>query len=91
MLTGKDYLICGRELGMENEGKVALIHRALYGGKSSGRDFRNHLRSRSCPADPDVWMRSASKSDETMKQRYLNMFFYTPMTPSLLELKLSQS
>jgi hypothetical protein len=23
--------------GVENEGKVALIHRALYGGRSAGR------------------------------------------------------
>ena len=60
----KDYIICGPEFGLENVGKVALIHRALYGGKSAGRDFRNHLRScmhflnfKSCPADPDVWMR----------------------------------
>ena len=38
----KDYIICGPEFGLENVGKVALIHRALYGGKSAGRDFRNH-------------------------------------------------
>ena len=59
----KGYVVCGPEFGIENIGKVALIHRALYRGKSTGRDFRNHLRScmhhldfRSCPADPDVWM-----------------------------------
>ena len=58
-----DYVVCGPEFGTENIGKVALIHRALYGDKSSCRDFRNHLRScmhhmdfRSYPADPDVWM-----------------------------------
>ena len=62
----KDYVICGPKFGLENVGKVALIHRALYGGKSAGKDFRNHLRSCmrhldfvSCPADPDVWMRLA--------------------------------
>jgi hypothetical protein len=67
-----DYIICGPEFSVENEGKVTLIHRALYGGKYPGRDFRNHLRScmhhigfKSCPADPDVWMRSAIKSDGT--------------------------
>ena len=38
--------------------------------KTSGKDLRNHLRScmqflnfTSCPADPDVWMRPAIKSD----------------------------
>ena len=57
----KDYIICGAEFGLENVGKVALIHRALYGGKSAGRDFRIHLRScmkhlnfTSYRADPDV-------------------------------------
>ena len=39
----KDYIICGPEFGIENVGKVALIHRALYGGKSAGRDFWNLL------------------------------------------------
>jgi hypothetical protein len=64
---------------VENRGKVALIHRALYGGKSAGR---NHLRScmhhnefKSCPADPDVWMRSAIKSDGT--DVYENVLLYT--------------
>jgi hypothetical protein len=79
----KDYIICGPEFGVENEGKVALIHRALYGGKSAGRDFRNRLRSsmhhngsESCPADPDVWMRSAIKSDGTEVYEYA--LLYTP-------------
>ena len=57
----KDCVICGPEFELENVGKVALIHRDLYGGKMAGRDFRNHLRScmlhlgfESCLADPDV-------------------------------------
>jgi hypothetical protein len=36
--SNKDYIICGPELRIEREGKVALIHRALYEGKSAGRD-----------------------------------------------------
>ena len=66
----KHYIICGPEFGMANVGKVAIMHRAVYGGKMSGRDFRYHLRScmqfinlTSCPADLDVWMRPAIKSD----------------------------
>lgn len=77
----KDYIICGPEFGLENEGKVALIHRALYGGKTAGRDFRNHLRScmhflkfESCPADPDVWMRPAIKSDGTKVYEYILLY-----------------
>jgi hypothetical protein len=63
---------------VENRGKVALTHRALYGGKSAGR---NHLRScmhhsgfKSCPADPDVWMRSAIKSDGTDVYEYVLLY-----------------
>ena len=66
----KFYIICGEEFGIKNVGKRALIRRALYGGKSAGRDFCNHLRDcmshlhfTSCPADPDVWMRPAKKDD----------------------------
>ena len=77
----KHFIVCGPEFGYENEGKVALIHRALYGGKSAGRDFRNHLRScmhhlqfQSCPADPDVWMRPAIKSDGTHVWEYVLLY-----------------
>ena len=41
----KDYIVCGAKFGLENMGKVALIHRDLYGGKSAGKDFRNHLQA----------------------------------------------
>ena len=74
----KHYIICGPEFGLENVGKRALIRRALYGGKSAGRDFRNHLREcmyhlkfMSCPADPDVWMRPALKADGTEYWEYV--------------------
>ena len=59
----KEYIICGPEFGLENAGKKSLIRRALYGGKSGGRNFKNnlhkcmcHLHFQSCPADPDFWM-----------------------------------
>ena len=77
----RDYVICGIEFGLENVGKVALIHRALYGGKSAGKDFRNHLRSCmrhldfvSCPADPDVWMRPAKKADGSSYYEYILLY-----------------
>ena len=77
----KHYIICGPEFGMENVGKVAIMHRAVYGGKTSRRDFRNHLRScmhfinfTSCPADPDVWMRPAIKSDGTKCYDYVLLY-----------------
>ena len=77
----KDYIICGPEFGIENIGKVALIHRVLYGGKTVGKDFRNHLRScmrhigfKSCPANPDIWMRPAEKADGTPYYEYVLLY-----------------
>jgi hypothetical protein len=77
----KDYIICGPEFGLENQGKKALITRALYGGKSAGKDFRNHLRScmrhldfKSCLADPDVWMRPAQKPDGSEYWEYVLIY-----------------
>ena len=65
-ISEKYYTICGPEFGPELEGKKAIIVRALYGTKTAGRDFRNHLRScmdmlnyKPCLADPDVWIREA--------------------------------
>jgi hypothetical protein len=59
----KHFIICGPEFGIENEGRVALIWRALYGGKVAGRDFWHHLQDcmeqlgfSSSGADPDVWL-----------------------------------
>ena len=66
------YILCGPEFGMENVCKVAIMHRAVYGGRMSGRDFRNRnhhivcmdfINGTSCPADPDVWIRAAIKHD----------------------------
>ena len=77
----KDFIVCGPEFGLENVGKVALIHRALYGGKAAGRDFRNHLHSCmqhldfvSCPADPDIWMRPAKMADGMRYYEYILLY-----------------
>ena len=65
-------MICEPEFGLENVGKKAIIVRALYGGKSAGADYWRHVRAameemgfQSCNADPDVWMRPGTKSDDT--------------------------
>ena len=77
----KHYIVCGVEFGLENVGKVALIRRALYGGKSSGADFWKHLRTcmihlgfSSCKADPDVWFREAIKDDGTEYYEYVLLY-----------------
>ena len=74
-------MICGPEFGVENVDKVAIIVRALYGGKTSGADFWHHLRScmeflgfHSCKADPDLWMREAQKDDGSFYWEYVLLY-----------------
>lgn len=69
-LSQKNFVICGPEFGLENVGKVALIHQVLYRDKSAGCDYRNHLRIcmehlnfSSCPVYLDAWMRPSLKDD----------------------------
>jgi hypothetical protein len=77
----KHYIICGPEFGIENEGKVAIIVRALYGGKVAGRDFWHHLRDSmrrlgftSSKADPDVWFRSAKRASGEEYYEYVLLY-----------------
>ena len=79
--TEKHYIICGPEFGLENEGKVAVIVRALYGGKSAGADYWRHVRKameemgfKSCKADPDVWMRPGTKDDGSEYWQYVLLY-----------------
>ena len=78
----KHYIICGPEFGIENEGCVGIIRRALYGGKVAGRDFWHHLRDcmghlgfSSSRGDPDVWMR-LSKRTSTGEAYYEYVLLY---------------
>ncbi|KAI2495111.1 Reverse transcriptase (RNA-dependent DNA polymerase) [Fragilaria crotonensis] len=63
----------GPEFGSE-AGKRALIVRALYGLKSAGASFRNHLADcmrhlgwTSCIADPDVWLKPEIRPEDGYK------------------------
>jgi hypothetical protein len=65
----KVYTIAGPEFG-SNQGRPAVIIRALYGLKSSGARWRDHFASIlkelgfvNSRADPDAWMRKATKPD----------------------------
>ena len=76
----KHYIVCGAEFG-DHVGKIALIRRALYGGKSAGRDYRLHLRScieflgfSPCKADADVWMREKKQNDGSIYQEYILLY-----------------
>jgi hypothetical protein len=68
----KLYTIAGKEFGPKHEGRPVLIVRALYGLRTSGKSFRDylakHLREMgyvSSRADPDFWMKPATKQDGT--------------------------
>ena len=85
----KHYVICGAEFGLEHVGKVALIRRALYGGKMSGADFWRHLRScmehlgfQSCKADPDVWMREAQNDNGSFYWECVLLYVYDALCVS---------
>lgn len=79
----KHYIICGPEFG-EHEGCVALIRRALYGGKAAGRDYWHYLRKimhndfgfQSSRGDPDVWFREA-RNPTTNELYYEYVLLYT--------------
>ena len=65
----KIYTIAGPEFGSE-QGSIMIIKMALYGLKSSGAAFRsklagvlNDMNFRPSLADPDVWLRAATKPD----------------------------
>ncbi len=77
----KHFIICGPEFGIENEGRIAMIHRALYGGKVAGHDFWHHLRDcmgqlgfTSSRADPDVWVRLLKQSTGEEYYKYVLLY-----------------
>ena len=40
----KHYIICGPKFGLEHVGKIAVIVRALYGGKAVCADYWKYVR-----------------------------------------------
>jgi hypothetical protein len=76
----KIYTVLGPEFGLE-AGKKALIVRALYGLKSAGALFCNHLADcmqhlgfTPCLADPDLWMLATKKEDGTAYYAYVLLY-----------------
>ena len=66
------------QLGPEYKGRKAIIAKALYGLRSSGRSFRDFLALNlremgfvSSKADPDLWMRGAVKSNGDAVYEYV--------------------
>jgi hypothetical protein len=69
-ITEKVWTVLGPEFGYD-AGKPALIVRALYGLKSAGVAFRNHLSEcmknlgwNPCRADRDLWMKAETRPDD---------------------------
>ena len=69
----KIWCVCGPKFG-KDAGCIAIVKRALYGLKSSGASFRNHLANcmrqlgyTSCKADPDVWMKPEIRPEDGFK------------------------
>ena len=65
----KIWTTLGPEFGVD-QGKRAIIVRELYGLRSSGASFRNHLADcmrhlgyTSCPAEPDLWMKQVVRPE----------------------------
>jgi transposase InsO family protein len=78
----KIYTVLGPEFGPHRQGKRSVIVRALYGLKSAGASFRNHLAScighlgyESSKGDPDVWYKPATKV--TGEKHYEYLLVYT--------------
>jgi len=76
--TEKCYTTAGLEFGPDNVGRPVIIVRALYGMRSSGARFRDHMAAtlrdggfKSCLADPDVWMRPNVKPNGTKYWEYV--------------------
>ena len=73
-VTEKIWTVLGPEFGAEDQGKKAIIARSLYGLKSSGAAFCNHLalcmrhlEFEPCLADPDLWMKPEVRPEDGHK------------------------
>ena len=76
----KCWMSAGPEFGTE-EGKTFLVVKALYGLKSASFSFRSHMAEKltsigflSSMADPDVWLRAATKGDGEHYYEYVLMY-----------------
>ena len=80
-VSEKIWTVLGPEFGSD-AGKRAIIVRALYGLKSAGASFRNHLADcmrhlgwTTCEADQDIWMKAETRpSDGHMYYAYALLY-----------------
>ena len=76
----KVYAIAGPEFG-EDEGKLAIIVRAIYGLKSSGAAWHSHFAATlrdigfiPSYVDPDMWYREAVSTEGFEYHEYIATF-----------------
>jgi hypothetical protein len=76
----KCWMTAGPEFGSE-EGTTFLVVKALYGLKSASFSFRSYMAEKlssmgflSSMADPDVWLRAASKPDGESYYEFVLMY-----------------
>ena len=76
----KIWTTLGPEFGPD-KGRKALVVRALYGLKSAGASFRNHLAECMrtlgyfpCKADPDLWMKACVTTDGREYYSYVLLY-----------------
>jgi hypothetical protein len=81
-VTERIWIVCGPEFGPEHNGRKALVVRALYGLKSAGAAFRNHLADcmrtmgfKPCLADPDLWYKAETRPSDGFEY-YSYMLIY---------------
>ena len=74
----KCWFKAGLEFGPDRVGQPVIIVRALYGLKSSGARWRDHMANtlrnagfQGCYADRDLWMRKSTKPDGTKYWEYV--------------------
>jgi hypothetical protein len=75
----KVYIIAGPEFGPELEGRILLIDKSLYGLKTSGARFHEHLSLKLAvlgfkptKADPDLWMKKHEDGHYEYIARYVD-------------------
>ena len=76
----KLFTVLGPEFGTD-AGKIGIIVQALYGTKSAGASFWNHLADCMrhlgydlCKADPDVWMKPFTKPNGRTYYSYVLLY-----------------
>ena len=74
-------MIAGLEFGANTVGRPVLIVQALYGLKSSGARWKDHMAGtlreasyESCKADPDVWMKPKIKPNNEKYWEYVLIY-----------------